>query len=86
MSGAKGNRVKRRGNAPHKSRRKLAFRAGKGSSMVVEKGVKTSRGTEVWHVRADGKILSLTTSATSTSVMDDAVKIYSPALERLAKR
>jgi hypothetical protein len=83
MSQAEG---KRRENARRRSRRKSPLGADGGLSVVVEKGVKTPRGTEVWQVRADGKTLHLTTSATSTSIMDDAVKIYSPALERLAKR
>ena len=79
MSEAENKKVKPSG-------RKNALGTMKGPDVFVENGIKTARGTEVWHVRADGKTLSLTTSATSTAIMDDAVKIYSPALKRLAKR
>jgi hypothetical protein len=68
------------------SGRKQIYVTAKGSRTFIEEGVRTTRGTEVWHVRVDGKSLSLTTSNSSASIMDDAVKIYSPALERLAKR
>jgi hypothetical protein len=83
MSEAKGKKAKR---APGTSRRKQIYGTAKGSRTLVEEGVRTPRGTEVWRVRVDGKNVSLTTSNSSASIMDDAVKIYSPALERLAKR
>jgi len=47
---------------------------------------KRSSGKEVWHIVVGGDLINLTTSSSSTAVMDDAVRIYSPALERLAKR
>jgi len=47
---------------------------------------KTPSGAEVWLFRAGGIRVNLTTSNSSASIMDDAVKIYSPALKRLAKR
>jgi hypothetical protein len=86
MSDAADKKVKGAANASRGSGRKQVFRTDKGSNVSVERGAKTPRGTEVWHVRVNGKILSLTTSNSSTSIMDEAVKIYSPALERLAKR
>jgi hypothetical protein len=86
MSEAKHKNVKRAVNASTTSGRKQVYGTAKGSRMLVEEGVRTPRGTEVWRVRVDGKNLSLTTSNSSASIMDDAVKIYSPALERLAKR
>jgi hypothetical protein len=86
MSQAKDKKIKRAANASGTPGRKQSYGAAKGSRVLVEKGMRTARGTEVWRVRIDGKSLSLTTSNSSASIMDDAVKIYSPALERLAKR
>jgi hypothetical protein len=86
MSDAADKKVKGAGGASRTSGRKQVFRTDKGANVSVERGAKTPRGTEVWHVRVNGKIVSLTTSNSSASIMDDAVKIYSPALERLAKR
>jgi hypothetical protein len=47
---------------------------------------KTSSGAEVWLFTAGGRVVNVTTSNSSASIMDDALKIYSPALKRLAKR
>ena len=47
---------------------------------------KTPSGAEVWLFTAGGRVVNVTTSNSSASIMDDALKIYSPALERLAKR
>ena len=47
---------------------------------------KTPSGGEVWLFTAGGRVVNVTTSNSSASIMDDALKIYSPALERLAKR
>jgi hypothetical protein len=47
---------------------------------------KTPGGREIWWVQVGGRMVNLTTSNSSASIMDDAVKIYSPALKRLAKR
>ena len=47
---------------------------------------KTPSGEEVWLFTAGGRVVNVTTSNSSASIMDDALKIYSPALERLAKR
>jgi hypothetical protein len=52
---------------------------------VVSAG-KTTRGDEIWHISSADNRLTLTTSSTSAAIMDDAVEIYSDALERLAKR
>jgi hypothetical protein len=41
---------------------------------------------EVWRVPVGDKVKTLTTSSSSTSAMDEAVEIYSGALERLANR
>jgi hypothetical protein len=52
----------------------------------VDNMQKTSSGQEVWRIRSGSYVVNVVTSASSTAIMDDAVKIYSPALERLAKR
>jgi len=52
----------------------------------VQSVEKRPSGKEVWHIVVGGDLINLTTSSSSTAVMDDAVRIYSPALERLAKR
>jgi hypothetical protein len=51
-------------------------------------GGKTVRddNREVWRVSANGQIKNITTTASSTAAMDEAMKIYSRALERLANR
>jgi hypothetical protein len=53
---------------------------------VHVESVKTPDGREVWHIASGGGIVNITTSSTSATIMDDAMKIYAPALERLAKR
>jgi hypothetical protein len=58
-----------------------------GATVLTERPDKTARGEEVWRVRlVEGELAKLTTSTSSASVMDDAVRIYSPALKRLAKK
>jgi hypothetical protein len=52
----------------------------------VERVSKPGSRREVWRISDSGRILNLTTSPSSTTIMDEAVKIYRPALERLAKR
>ena len=52
----------------------------------VERVSKPGSRREVWRVSQSGQIVSLTTSSSSTAIMDEAVEIYRPALERLAKR
>jgi hypothetical protein len=52
----------------------------------VERVSKPGSRREVWRISDSGQIRNLTTSSSSTSIMDEAVKIYRPALERLAKR
>lgn len=47
---------------------------------------KLSDGREVWRVASGTRITDLTTSASSTSVMDQAMVIYGRALKRLADR
>jgi hypothetical protein len=53
---------------------------------VIVEHYTTPGGREVWRVASGGKIINLTTSSSSNAAMDDAVRIYSSALERLAKR
>jgi hypothetical protein len=48
--------------------------------------VKMSQGREAWRIKSGNYIVNIVTSGSSTAIMDDALKIYSPALERLAKR
>jgi hypothetical protein len=57
-----------------------------GKGTVHIESVKTPDGQEVWRITSGDRIVNLITSSTSTAIMDDAVRIYSPALERLAKR
>lgn len=45
-----------------------------------------SDGREVWRVASGDRITDLITSASSTSVMDQAMVIYGRALKRLADR
>ena len=47
---------------------------------------KLSDGREIWRVASGTRITDLTTSASSTSVMDQAMVIYGRALKRLADR
>lgn len=47
--------------------------------------VKTARG-ETWRVASGGKVRTITATAKSTDAMDEAVKIYGRALERLSHR
>jgi hypothetical protein len=47
---------------------------------------KTPSGAEVWFFTAGDRVVNVITSNSSASIMDDALKIYSPALKRLAKR
>jgi hypothetical protein len=51
---------------------------------VIDKTVRGSR--EIWRVSANGQIKNITTTASSTAAMDEAMEIYGPALERLANR
>jgi hypothetical protein len=63
--------------------------AGKGVAMgrgVRIAGMTKTRAGEVWRLLSEGKVVNLTASNSSTAIMDEAVIIYSPALERLAKR
>jgi hypothetical protein len=53
---------------------------------LVIGGKKTPDGREVWRIASSGKIFNLTTSSSSAATMDEAVKTYSSALKRLAKR
>lgn len=45
-----------------------------------------SEDREIWRVSAHGQIKNITTSASSTTVMDEAIEIYANALKRLANR
>jgi hypothetical protein len=47
---------------------------------------KRGRVRDVWRVQSGGVHTTLATSASSTTVIDGAVKRYSNALKRLAKR
>jgi hypothetical protein len=58
-----------------------------GSSGVKHVFGKTKRdGREFWRVAANGQIRTITTTASSTATMDEAVLIYDSALRRLADR
>jgi hypothetical protein len=43
-------------------------------------------GKETWRVPAGDRVVRVTTSASSTAIMDRAVLVYSGTMERLAKR
>jgi hypothetical protein len=53
---------------------------------VRVEALKTEDGHEAWRIQTGDRVVDLVTSTSSTSAMDDAVRIYLPALERLAKR
>lgn len=59
-------------------------RKGTTDKFVVAK--ETRHGIEIWRVSADGRIKEIRTTASSRRAIDEAVKIYGPALERLANR
>lgn len=65
---------------------RFALASVQGSAIRVVSHGKTPSGDEVWRVSANGRSYKLTTSSSSVDVMDDAVRIYQNALERLAKR
>jgi hypothetical protein len=52
---------------------------------VIDKTVRDNRD-EVWRISANGQIRNITTTASSTAAMDEAMEIYGRALERLANR
>lgn len=56
----------------------------KSTTVVVEKVVR--HGREQWRVASNGEIKSITTRSASTRAMDEAMVIYSSALQRLANR
>jgi hypothetical protein len=49
-------------------------------------GAEKKHGREIWRVAASGKIYNLTTSSSSATAMDEAVRTYRKALKRLAKK
>lgn len=53
---------------------------------VRVEALKTEDGHEAWRIQTGDRVVDLVTSTSSTSAMDDALRIYLPALERLAKR
>jgi hypothetical protein len=53
---------------------------------LVASPKKTASGAEVWLFTTGDRVVNVITSNSSASIMDDALKIYSPALKRLAKR
>ncbi len=57
-----------------------------GNAVRIEGKKTTPDGKEVWLISSEGKTFNLTTSISSTAIMDDAVRIYAPALKRLANR
>lgn len=49
-------------------------------------GRKAENGQEEWYVTTNTGPVTMVTSSTSAAAMDEAVKLYSGALKRLAKR
>lgn len=49
-------------------------------------GRKAENGQEEWYVTTNTGQVTMVTSSTSAAAMDEAVKLYSGALKRLAKR
>jgi hypothetical protein len=56
------------------------------SETVVKSDRTVVKGQEIWRVRAPAGTLTLKTSASSTTIIDGAVKLYGDALKRLGKR
>jgi hypothetical protein len=56
-----------------------------GSTVVIGKIVR-SDGNDQWRVSTNGQIRSLTIRSASTRAIDEALVIYSSAIERLANR
>ena len=54
--------------------------------MTIVMGEPLVSGSEVWELIGGGVHTCVSSTATSTSVMDQAVLRYSDALKRLAKR
>lgn len=58
----------------------------KSSRIQARLAGKTAKGDEVWIISGDGDRRRIITSQSSAATMDDAMIVYSEALERLAKR
>jgi hypothetical protein len=57
----------------------------KGTMKYIGKKV-ARKGNESWLVTSGGRVKVITTRRTATAAMDEAVKLYSGALKRLANR
>lgn len=56
------------------------------ATRVAVGGSVDRHGREAWHVSADGKRRTAVTSGSSAAAMDEAVRVFNGALERLAKK
>jgi hypothetical protein len=56
------------------------------ANVRIERAPDTVPGREVWVFSTGDRVVNLTTSNSSATIMDEAIKIYAPALKRLAKR
>jgi hypothetical protein len=58
----------------------------KGAVMAVIAAKVVRKGRTVWHVTSGGKVRRIATRKASAKAIDEAVKIYGPALKSLANR
>jgi hypothetical protein len=56
-----------------------------GGNVHIENWLRAD-GREAWRITSGGKVVNLTTSNSSTVAINEAVRIYGPALKRLADK
>ncbi len=61
-------------------------RQGRATSAVVSGGRDNKTGRETWHITENGEQRTLTTSASSVAMIEEATEVFSEALKRLAKK
>ena len=61
-------------------------RQGRAPSAVISGGRSDKTGRETWHIMEDGERRTLTTSASSVAMIEEAAEVFSEALKRLAKK
>ena len=61
-------------------------RQGRAPSAVVSGGRDNKTGRETWHIASKAGRRTVTTSASSAAVMDEAMVIYAKTIKRLADR
>lgn len=66
--------------------KKVAGPSAKPSPKSVVSQRKAASGRELWTIMEDHQVVTIVTSGTSASTMDNAVRTYSKTLKRLAKQ